>query len=178
MQKIYDYSSLHGYVLPSVFQGNYNAVSRHLEADLFPLLRRLNIRFYAYSPIAGGFLVKSPDAIIKGTERRFNNTLPSGKLYSKLYIKPSLLSALTEWEDIAKAAGISKSALAYRWIAYHSALKSEYGDAIIIGASSPAQLKETLAALADGPLQSEIVERIEKVWESVKDEAPVDNYHG
>lgn len=46
-----------GYVMPTVYQGNYNAVSRKAEDELFPLLRKHNIAFYAYSPIGGGFLV-------------------------------------------------------------------------------------------------------------------------
>jgi aryl-alcohol dehydrogenase-like predicted oxidoreductase len=42
-----------GYVLPTVYQGNYNAVARHSETTLLPILRENNIAFYAYSPIAG-----------------------------------------------------------------------------------------------------------------------------
>ena len=37
-----------GWVVPTVYQGHYNAVARGGEAELFPLLRRLGIRFYAY----------------------------------------------------------------------------------------------------------------------------------
>lgn len=46
-----------GYVQPSVYQGSYAAVARGAEDELFPLLRENGISFYAYSPIAGGFLV-------------------------------------------------------------------------------------------------------------------------
>lgn len=46
-----------GYVQPSVYQGSYAAVARGAEDELFPLLRENGIAFYAYSPIAGGFLV-------------------------------------------------------------------------------------------------------------------------
>lgn len=45
------------YVLPSVFQGSYSAAARKAEDELIPLLREHKIAFYAYSPIAGGFLV-------------------------------------------------------------------------------------------------------------------------
>lgn len=48
-----------GYVLPSVYQGNYSAIARRAEDELFPLLRQHNISFYAYSPIGGGFLVSN-----------------------------------------------------------------------------------------------------------------------
>jgi len=45
------------YIMPSVYQGSYAAVARKAEDELFPLLRENNFSFYAYSPIAGGFLV-------------------------------------------------------------------------------------------------------------------------
>ncbi len=43
-----------GYVKPSVYQGHYNAIVRGGEKELFPLLRKHNIAFFAYrygSPI-------------------------------------------------------------------------------------------------------------------------------
>lgn len=46
-----------------------------------------------------------------------------------------------------------------------------------IGATRGSQLKETLRAIEDGPLDESIAKRVDKVWELVKDEAPIDNYH-
>ena len=37
-----------GFVQPSVYQGMYNLIARAGEAELFPLLRKHNISFYAY----------------------------------------------------------------------------------------------------------------------------------
>ncbi len=73
---------------------------------------------------------------------------------------------------------MSKAALAYRWVAYNSALSGGYGDGMIIGATKPEQLDQTLESIQAGPLPDAAVRRIDKVWEMVKDEAPVDNYHG
>jgi len=47
VQEVYDLAKSKGYVLPSVFQGNYSPVARHLETLLFPTLRKLGIAFYA-----------------------------------------------------------------------------------------------------------------------------------
>lgn len=94
MQKIYDIQLAAKSVLPTVFQGNYNAISRHIETDLFPLLRELNISFYAYSPIAGGFLVKTP-GVEEGT--RFGPNARTGNMYKDMYGKESLYAALKEW---------------------------------------------------------------------------------
>lgn len=55
-----------GFVRPSVYQGIYNAVTRRTEGSLLPLLRKHNIAFYAYSPIAGGFLAKRPEDLAGG----------------------------------------------------------------------------------------------------------------
>ena len=44
----YEHCKKHGYVLPSAYQGPYNAVARGSETDLFPTLRKLGMAFYAY----------------------------------------------------------------------------------------------------------------------------------
>ena len=178
VQKIYDIQSAAGSVLPSVFQGNYNAVSRHIEKDLFPLLHKLKISFYAYSPIAGGFLVKNSAQLrAKDDPGRFGPNTRTGDMYTSMYGKESLFQAVDEWGQIATDAGISKAALAYRWITFHSALKGENGDAVIVGASKSAQLEETLTAVEQGPLPESIAERASAIWEKVEHEAPLDNYN-
>jgi aryl-alcohol dehydrogenase-like predicted oxidoreductase len=178
VQEVYDIQSAAGGVLPTVFQGNYNAVSRHIETSLFPLLHKLKISFYAYSPIAGGFLVKNPSQLRVGDdEGRFGPKSRTGAMYTTMYGKESLYQALDEWAEIAKDAGISKAALAYRWIAYHSALKKENGDAIILGASKVGQLEESLEAIERGPLDEKTVERVDAIWQKVEHDAPLDNYN-
>jgi len=42
----------------------------------------------------------------------------AGLLYLGMYGKPSLLAALEQWEEIAKEAGVTKVALAYRWVSF------------------------------------------------------------
>lgn len=78
--------------------------------------------FYAYSPIAGGFLTKSKEDIESG-KGRFDTSSPIGQMYKGMYGKASLLEALGQWESIAKDEGISRAELAYRWVAYNSPLK-------------------------------------------------------
>lgn len=100
-----------------------------------------------------------------------------GGLYHKLYNRPALLKALSEWQTIAEEAGISRASLAYRWVSFNSILTAEHEDGIIIGASKVEQLKQTLDALAEGPLEQNIVKRIDNLWERVRDEAGIDVYH-
>lgn len=174
VQEVYDVASEKGYVKPTVYQGNYSPVARHLETILFPTLRKLNIAFYAYSPLAGGFLTKTPADLDAGAGR-FNQQAIGG-MYSRLYDKPSLRAALGEWNAIAEAEGVSKAELAYRWVGYNSVLKADLGDAVIFGASKISQIEQTAGGLKKGGLSKSAVERIDKIWESVKKDAPVDNF--
>ncbi|ORY62483.1 NADP-dependent oxidoreductase domain-containing protein [Pseudomassariella vexata] len=142
VRELHDYCTSKGYVLPTVYQGNYNAVSRNIDTTLFPLLRERGIAFYAYSPIAGDFLIKSRKALEEGTEagRFAAGTSDSLKeMYRGLYVKPSMLAALDKWEALAKDEGVSKAELAYRWVYCHSSLKPEQGDDIL-GASKIEQI--------------------------------------
>jgi len=175
VQKVYDIAKEKGYVLPTVYQGNYNAFARKQETVLFPTLRKLNIRFYAYSPIAGGFLTKTREQLDNATGR-WDKTSPMGAMYHRLYSKPSLLDALDEWHKLAKDEGISPAALAYRWVKFNSPLKSENGDALIFGASKIEQLEETLQVLQQGPLSEKAVAKIDELWKKVENDAPLDNF--
>ena len=178
VKKIYDFAKSRGYVLPTVYQGNYNPVARHYDTTLFPLLRELQIAFYAYSPLAGGFLVKDPETFRSGGgQGRWDPHGRVGTIYRHQYNKSKLVEALSEWDSIAHDAGVSKAALAYRWVVYNSMIKPEFGDGIIIGASRPQQLEQTLRDIESGPLEAGIVKRIDAVWDLVKDQAPIDNYH-
>lgn len=151
-------------------------MARKQEEVLFPTLRKLNISFFAYSPIAGGFLTKTKQDILDG-KGRFNPKEAIGEMYSSMYSKPSYLEALGKWEQIAKDEGISRAELAYRWVTYNSPLSKEHGDGIIIGARNLEQLQETLQSVNSGPLSENAVKRIDEVWNTIEHEAPLDNYH-
>jgi aflatoxin B1 aldehyde reductase len=69
-------------VLPTVYQGMYNAITRGVETELFPCLRKYKIRFYAYNPIAGGLFNEKftfDGEVPKGS--RFDPNTLVGKLY-------------------------------------------------------------------------------------------------
>ncbi|KAK7738374.1 hypothetical protein SLS53_006186 [Cytospora paraplurivora] len=178
VQALHAYSKEKGYVLPTVYQGNYNAVSRVIETTLFPVLRELGIAFYAYSPIGGGFLTKSRSALEEGTEvgRFAKGDADLGKLYRNLYFKPRLLEGLDKWEEVASLQGVPKAELAYRWIYYHSSIKPELGDTLILGAGKAEQITQTVESLKRGPLKPEVVRSIDEIWELVKDDAFIDNF--
>lgn len=100
-----------------------------------------------------------------------------GDMYTRLYGKECMYNDLDEWGEIAKAAGISKAGLAYRWVVYHGGLRRERGDGVVIGARTVGQLEETLGAVEAGPLEGWVAERASGVWEMVREEAPRDNWN-
>jgi aryl-alcohol dehydrogenase-like predicted oxidoreductase len=202
VQKIYDICKREGYPLPTVYQGDYSAIARKQEEELLPLLRKLDIvslhniplinqlafqpysqtiqhtdlkikSFYAYSPLAGGFLTKSV-ADITARTGRFAPGQPFGEAYNKRFNKPCFLEALEKWAAVAEREGTTKADLAYRWVKYNSPLKPEYGDGIIVGATSLEQLEQTLAGIGKGPVSEEAAKAIEEIWEGVKSEAVLD----
>jgi aflatoxin B1 aldehyde reductase len=180
LQSVYDICKEKGYMLPTMYQGNYSPVARHLESLLFPTLKKLGIAFYAYSPIAGGFLTKSASDLDSGAGRF--NVQAIGGLYSKLYDSPTMREALVKWNEIADKEGVSNAELAYRWVAHHSPIaKDDFvsgeENGVIIGASKHEQIEQTIGAIKKGKLSEQAVKGIEEIWESVKETAPVDNYH-
>lgn len=162
--KIYNYAKSTGGVVPSVYQGNYNAFARTIETNLFPMLRKLNMAFYAYSSLAGGLFAKHPGQIEgKSDTGRFDLSTHLGDMYNALYNRSVMIGALKRWREIASSAGESSVMLAYRWIVFHSALDPHLGDAVILGASRALQLEQTLKELEVGQLPSEIVREIKEL---------------
>ncbi|KAK6811010.1 hypothetical protein RU639_013206 [Aspergillus parasiticus] len=158
-----------------VYQANYSAFSRKPEMILFPLLRKLSMSIYVYSPLSGGFLSKTRDQIMAATGR-FDDTTFRGGIYVHMYRKPVYLDALDEWNEIARSAGCTKADLAYRWMRYHSFLRSECGDAVLFATSSLEQLRSTMDGFRAGPLSEDIVQRVNRLWESLEAHAPGDTF--
>lgn len=177
-RELHAYCKAHGLVLPTVYQGNYNAVSRVIDSTLFPVLRELDIVFYAYSPIGGGFLTKSRRALEQGTEggRFAVGDNPLARMYRGFYVKPAMLEGLGKWEELAREQGVSQAEMAYRWVYYHSTLDPQKGDFMIMGASKVEQISQTVEGIKRGPLKPEVVKGIDEIWEIVKSDAIVDNF--
>ncbi|GAM84199.1 hypothetical protein ANO11243_021920 [Dothideomycetidae sp. 11243] len=167
------------YVLPTVYQGTYSALARLAETHLLPTLRQLNISFYAYSPIAGGFLARSSRSEIDHAPKvgRFDPTTPLGRVYCQLYARPAYLAALDEWGGIAREYGLRPAEMAYRWVATAGALDPAKGDAVVFGGRDVGQVRQTLEWIAKGELPADVVARIERLWEAVRHEAPLDNFN-
>ena len=65
VEEIIKICELHGWIKPSVYQGQYNLLCRRGEEQLFPTLRAHGISFYAWSPGAGGSLKKDSSRLAR-----------------------------------------------------------------------------------------------------------------
>jgi aflatoxin B1 aldehyde reductase len=88
------------------------------------------------------------------------------------YLKPELLSAANRVHTEAQKHGIVGHEVALRWVLHHSALKAEFGDGMIIGASSLEQLDANLKMCDAGPLPDDLVKVVEEVWAIAAPVAP------
>ncbi len=158
---------------PSVYQGMYNPLTRHVEEELLPVLRNMGISFYAYNPLAGGLLTGKHLLMEKMSSGRFNSETPWGKTYIDRYWKSSYFEALEQLKKVCSSHSLSLTEASLRWLRLHSALVGELGDAIILGFSSKVQLEENLrAAEIETELPIEVQVAFKDVWELTKNSCP------
>ncbi|OAL36527.1 hypothetical protein AYO20_04143 [Fonsecaea nubica] len=155
-----------GFVKPSVYQGQYNPIIRSGEKELFPVLRKHGIAFYAWSPAAGGFFAGNHKHVQPGA--RYDSSTWAGKVYASVYLKPNIEAATDRAINLVTKHGINGHAAALRWTVYHSTLKQEFGDAVIIAASSVAQLNSNIDMIEQGPLPGEVVDAMETLYKEVE----------
>lgn len=161
-----------GYVLPTLYQGMYNAITREVERELLPALKELGIRFYAYNPLAGGFLTGKHRSLVQFPKGgRFGETA-WGIKYRDRFWKPEYFKALDVIMAACESHDISMTSASMRWIMHHSDLRGGLNDGVILGASSVDHLQENLDATNEGPLPKEIVSAFNQAWETCRPACP------
>lgn len=166
------------WIVPTVYQGMYNATTRQVETELLPCLRYFGMRFYAYNPLAGGLLTgKYHYQDKEGSQpegRFFGNKWAAA--YRDRYWKPSQFDAIkVVIEALETVYGSEKPTMtsaAMRWMYHHSQLKGDLGDGVLIGMSSMDQLQQNLAAAEEGPLDERVVNAFNDAWNLVAHECP------
>ncbi|CBX98933.1 hypothetical protein IAQ61_007459 [Plenodomus lingam] len=171
VQHLHTYARSKNYILPTIYQGTYNLLSRQCETKLLPLLRTLGIRFYAYSPLCCGLLINA-EAKLQASTGRWDTSHFGGKFMNALYNKPSYIAASNAFQDMCGKYGVRPAGAAYRWVRYHSELEGGLGDGMVVGASSARQLEESLGEIEKGPLEEGLVGELEGLWDLVKEDAP------
>jgi len=158
-----------GWPKPQVYQGLYNAISRNVEHELIPALRRLGMSFYAYNPLAGG--------ILTGKYRDFQSAPTQGRFtvrpnYRERYWKETVFEALSVLTVVCQRAELPLASAAFRWLAYHSQLDATQGDGILLGASSVPQLETNLDTFRQSSLPDDVCVAFDHAWELVANDSP------
>jgi len=158
-----------GWVRPTVFEGVYNPLARRAETELNAALDAFGMRFYAYNPMAGGLLT--------GRYAGFEDDPGDGRFthrpnYRGRYWKKSSFDALEVIQAACARAGITSVEGTYRYLAFHSMLRGDRGDAILIGASRLSHLRQNMAAVKGGPLPAEVVAAFEQAWDIARGDSP------
>ncbi|NDE17471.1 aldo/keto reductase [bacterium] len=181
-ERISDICAARGYAHPAVYQGMYNVFCRQVEC-IFPWIRQHGMSFWAYNPLLGGLVCTSrpspspPRREPTMMQRWFNwlwkchsskdtetdtdtetETTRKGRfsnpIYQKLFLRPGLVAACA---SIPPDQGVRMALL---WLRDHSCLRST--DAVVLGASSLAQLQENMDVWQFGaPLSEEEVRRLD-----------------
>ena len=159
----------HGWVLPTVFEGVYNPLTRRAEAELNDCLNHYGLRFYAYNPMCGGLLT--------GRYGKFEDTPTDGRFthrpnYQGRYWKKSFFDALDVLRAACEKENITTIEATYRWLAYHSMLNGDRGDAILIGASKLNHLISNMETVKAGSLSDDMVAAFEAAWKITKGDSP------
>ncbi len=158
-----------GWVKPTIFEGIYNPLTRKAETELNDCLNHFGMRFYAYNPMCGGLLTGRYGSYSDApTDGRFTHR-PN---YQGRYWKKSFFDAVELLKTAAEKHGITIVEATYRYLAYHSMLDHDRGDAIIIGASKLSHLQQNMEAVKRGPLPEDMLEVFERAWQITKADSP------
>lgn len=174
---IHNYMKSRKYIVPTIYQGMYNAITRQVETELLPALHKLDMRFYAYNPLAGGMLSgkyqpseNDKDAAKRnsGVGSRFSGNSSWAKKYRERYQQQEQFAAL---DIVRKSLGdLSMAEASLRWLRHHSMLREQ--DGIIIGASKPSHYNSNMQSLAQGPLPIALVQAFDAAAKVCRDVCP------
>ncbi|KAK4635730.1 Oxidoreductase sirO [Fulvia fulva] len=171
VEEIHSTCSMNGWLAPTVHQGGFNPLSRAAEEKLFPTLRKLNMAFYAFSPLAGGYFSRSTDQL---REPPAGGRYDQMKHFKNMYVNDLSLELHDMLSEACAREDVTVKAAALRYLAHHSALRDE--DGIILGASSQEQMEENLAACEAEKLPGSIVSAFELLWTRYKGHGYSDMY--
>ena len=126
----------------TTIQPRYNLLFREFERELFPLCEMDSIGVIPYNPLAGGMLSAKHDRSLAPPEGTRFSLGSAKQLYQTRYWHESAFAAVLEIAKVAESLDIKVATLALAWV-----LQNPVVSAPIIGASSPGQLSDTVAAL-------------------------------
>lgn len=123
-------------VLPAAYEGVYNLLTRGVEDELMPFLRKYQMGFTAYNPLAGGMLTGKYTGDKKQEVR---GRLDENQGYRDRYYSQKNTDAVLQLRKAAEQQEMSLVEFSYRWILSHKEVSS-----VIMGFSSYEQMQQNL----------------------------------
>ena len=145
-------------VPPAVSESVYNLLTRGLEEEMLPMLRKYPVGLVAFNPLAGGLLTGKHRKNAPSPDSRFSRE----KGYVSRYFSDSNLDAVERLNEIAAATGYNMIEMSLKWL-----LASETLTSVIVGFSRMEQLRQNLDLVERESAQPLPVEQIDAVWESL-----------
>jgi aryl-alcohol dehydrogenase-like predicted oxidoreductase len=144
-----------GWAPPISNQPQYSALYRTIERDVLPTCQRRGLGSVVWSPLAQGVLTGKYRSV-SDLPRGSRAAGPAGG-FVRGFLRPEVLEAVQKLQPVAKRAGCTLPQLALAWCLREPAISS-----VIVGASRPEQLDETVAA-ADHVLDKDVVEEMDRI---------------
>jgi L-glyceraldehyde 3-phosphate reductase len=137
-----------------IHQPVYNLLNRWVEPELLPALSELGVGCIPFSPLAQGLLT---NRYLSGIPSDSRAGQPTGYLRSD-QITPELLAKIKALNEVAVARGATLAQLALIWL-----LRRREITTVLVGASRVEQLEDLHLGLAQPPLASSELQRIETI---------------
>ena len=137
-----------------IHQPKYSMLERWVEGGLLDLLEKEGVGCIPFSPLAQGLLT---DKYLHGIPPDSRAAKPTDSLQES-QLTPTLHEQLHRLNEVARARGQSLAQLALAWL-----LKDPRVTSVLIGASKPAQLTDSLRCLESAPFSPEEQNNINQI---------------
>jgi 1-deoxyxylulose-5-phosphate synthase len=156
-------SDRHKFKPAYITQPMYNLLARGIEQEYLPMCKHFGISTCVYNPLAGGLLTGKQRLEAPQAGTRFDNN----QMYLDRFWHPAYFAAVEELRQIAQVADRTLIGLSLNWLLHHTPV-----DCVILGASSPVQLTQNIAAMAEGQLAAETLTACDRVWQTLRGITP------
>jgi aryl-alcohol dehydrogenase-like predicted oxidoreductase len=151
-------SQLHDWERIVCVQPRYNILFRMIEDELLPLCQEHGVGVIVYNPLGAGMLTgRYVEKQAAETGTRFTSSSPND-LYRRRYWNDAVFDEVKQLNDFISPRGKSLTHVAIAWVLSQPAVTSA-----ILGASSPAQLKDSLRGV-ELTLDQDELSACDNVW--------------
>jgi aryl-alcohol dehydrogenase-like predicted oxidoreductase len=154
---------------PVAAQQLYNLLALRIEEEYAEFAAVTGLTTVVYNPLGGGLLTGRHSFDSDPAEGRFGNSRLAS-MYKQRYWNAAIFEAVQQLAVVADKAGMPLTELALRWLVSKPA-----AGPILLGGSKVEHLRSNIAAVAEGPLDDELVEACDDVGAALR--GPMPNYN-